>query len=61
MGSDNQKTLGERLPPEHHRGDSNHKPQQIIYDPSLDTFETVESGNLNGESWSLPIRMLLSL
>ena len=53
MGSDNQKTLGERLPPEHHRSDSNHKPQKIIYDPSLDTFETVDSGNLNGESWSV--------
>ena len=58
MGSDNQKALGEQLPPEHHRGDSNNKPLAIIYDPSLDTFEMVESGNLKCVSWSLPIKTL---
>ena len=56
MGSENQKALGEPLPLEHHEDGSNDKPPAIIYDPSLDTFETVESGNLKGESWSLPIK-----
>ena len=59
MGSENQKALGERLPPEHHEDDSNDKPPAIIYDPSLDTFETVERGNPKCESWSLPIKTLL--
>ena len=59
MGSDNQKALGKRLPQEHHRDDSNHKPPAVIYDPSLDTFETVEGGYLKCESWSLPIKTLL--
>lgn len=61
MGSANQENLGQRLSAERRRSDWDHKPQAIVYDPSLDKFETVESGNLNSEWCTLAIGNLPTL
>ncbi|KAF6236763.1 hypothetical protein HO173_005054 [Letharia columbiana] len=57
MGSPNQEYLGQRLSAEHRTSNWDHKPQAIVYDPSLDKFETVERQNLNTDCNSFPVHL----
>ena len=44
MGSTNEDHLGKQLSAEHHTSSPDHKPQVIVYDPSLDSLDTAECG-----------------
>lgn len=48
--------LGRQLSAEHRTSSWDHKPQAIVYDPSLDTFETEDCG---GECNNLTTEQLL--
>lgn len=56
MGLTNQDNLGRQLSAEHRTGSWDHKPQAIVYDPSLDKLETVKCENLNSELQTLVMK-----
>lgn len=49
MGLPNEENLGQELSTEHRTSGGDHKPQAIVYDPSLDEFNIVECEKLDGE------------
>ena len=49
MASVNQDDLGQQVEAEQPPGSWDHKSQAILYDPSLDKFETVNRKKLNSE------------
>lgn len=57
MGSANQDHSGQQLSTEHRTSSWDHKPQAIVYDPSLDKLETVKRENLNIECDSFPVHL----
>lgn len=61
MASANQENPGQQLSAEHRTSSWDHKPQAIVYDPSLDKLETVKCENLNSEWGTLATGQLLTL
>lgn len=61
MGSAKQDNLGQQLSAEHRTSSWDHKPQAIVYDPSLDKLETIKREKLNSEWDTLATGKLLTL
>ncbi|CAD6587529.1 MAG: hypothetical protein ASARMPREDX12_002924 [Alectoria sarmentosa] len=57
MASANQENPGQQLSAEHRTSSWDHKPQAIVYDPSLDKLETVKCENLNSKCDSFPVHL----